>query len=112
MTDLPHPEELTREETAWLMKAIWAALQSPKWGFFNSKDLETLGKAIASGKALKDLDSNLLDKIWPHMLTVTQHLGLALKTQAAAADSSVTVAPKTTIETSEPPVAQPVATQE
>ena len=95
MTDLPHPEELTREETAWLMKAIWAALQSPKWGFFNSKDLETLGKAIASGKALKDLDSNLLDKIWPHMLTVTQHLGLALKKQAASNDAPQAPKPQT-----------------
>ena len=77
------PNQLTKEETAWLMKAIWAALQSPKWGFFNSKDLETLGKAIASGKALKDLDDTLLNKIWPHMLTVTQHLGVALKHQAS-----------------------------
>jgi hypothetical protein len=81
------PNQLTKEETAWLMKAIWAALQSPKWGFFNSKDLETLGKAIASGKELKDLDNSLLNKIWPHLLTVTNHLGLALKKQAAVDDA-------------------------
>ena len=97
MPDLNHPadpNQLTKEETAWLMKAIWTALQSPKWGFFNSKDLETLGKAIASGKALKDLDESLLNKIWPHMLTVTNNLGRALKQQAAAPDVDLDL-PKT-----------------
>jgi hypothetical protein len=86
MTTVNHPtdpNQLTKEETAWLMKAIWTALQSPKWGFFNSKDLETLGKAIASGKTLKDLDESLLNKIWPHLLTVTNTLGRALKQQAS-----------------------------
>ena len=93
MLDSNHPTpalQLTKEETAWLMKALWAALQAPKWGFFNGKDLETLGKAIASGKELKDLDSSLLNKIWPHLLTVTTHLGLALKQQAEVSEISPT----------------------
>jgi hypothetical protein len=110
MPDLNHPtdsNQLTKEETAWLMKAIWSALQAPKWGFFNSKDLETLGKAIASGKALKDLDDGLLNKIWPHMLTVTNHLGQALKANAAAPE---TPSPHEPAPTNTSP-ADPVSTQ-
>ena len=72
-------QSLTREEIAWLMKIDWRSLQAPKWTFKNKKDLEKLGEALFSGKELKDLDEATLDRIFPHLVKVVQHLGAALK---------------------------------
>ena len=72
-------ETLTKEETAWLMKIDWRSLQSPKWTFQNKKDLEKLGEALFSGKDLKDLDNDILDRIFPHLVKVAQTLGALLK---------------------------------
>jgi hypothetical protein len=79
MTTTHAAQPLSREEIAWLMRALFSALQSPKWTFGNRKDLEKLGEAIISGKKLKELDSELLDRIFPYLLTITNHLGNALK---------------------------------
>jgi hypothetical protein len=80
---------LTREETAWLMRIIWLAMQAPKWTFQVRKDLEKFGEAIASGKELKDLDSALLDRIFPYLVTIINHLAQALKRRAGEPEAPV-----------------------
>jgi len=72
---------LSKEEIAFLIKAIWAALQAPGWTFKNRKDLEKLGEAIFSGKSLKEVDDALYDRIFPHLVLVATHLGDTLRSQ-------------------------------
>ncbi len=81
--------QLTKEETAWLMRALWSALQAPAWDAGNRKDLQKLGEALISGKSLKDLPDDLLERIFPHLKTVTLHLGAALKTKANEDDTMI-----------------------
>jgi hypothetical protein len=95
---------LSREETAWLMKAVWSALQSPAWTFQNKKDLEKLGEALFSGKALKDLDEKTLDRIFPHLVTVTQHLRADLKAKRWMSEQK---SPGSPSELSSPPAQAP-----
>lgn len=84
---------LTKEETAWLMRALWAALQAPAWESGNRKDLQKLGEALISGKTLKELPEDLLNRIFPHLKTVTLHLGTALKAKAYEDDNASATAP-------------------
>jgi hypothetical protein len=72
-TENPTPD-MSPADIAWLMNAIWASLQSPDWRFSNRKDLEQLGTAIYSGKKLKELDPQLLNRLFPHIKTITLHL--------------------------------------
>jgi len=84
---------LTKEETAWLMRALWAALQAPAWESGNKKDLQKLGEALISGKTLKELPDDLLNRIFPHLKTVTLHLGAALKAKAYEENATSSPAP-------------------
>jgi hypothetical protein len=86
---------LTKEETAWLMRALWGALQAPPWDAGNRKDLQKLGEAIISGKSLKELPNDLLERIFPHLKTVTLHLGAALKAKAYEEDATTSTATTT-----------------
>ena len=79
MSTTPDTHNFTNEEIVFLLKAVWAALQSPGWTFKNRKDLEKIGEAIFSGKELKDLDDSLYDRIFPHLKTVAIHLGRTLR---------------------------------
>ena len=72
------PPEMTKKDVAWLMNALWESLQSPGWTFGNRKDLEKLGEAIFSGKKLKEVDDKLLTRLFPHLKTITLHLGSLL----------------------------------
>jgi hypothetical protein len=72
-TENPAPD-MSPADIAWLMNAIWESLQSPDWKFSNRKDLEQLGTAIYSGKKLKELDPQLLNRLFPHLKTITLHL--------------------------------------
>ena len=67
--------EMTKEDVAWLMNALWDSLQSPGWTFANRKDLEKLGEAIFSGKKLKEVDDKVLTRLFPHLKAITLHLG-------------------------------------
>jgi hypothetical protein len=66
---------MAKEDVAWLMNALWESLQSPGWTFTNRRDLEKLGEAIFSGKKLKEVDDKLLTRLFPHLKTITLHLG-------------------------------------
>jgi hypothetical protein len=70
--------EITKEDVAWLMNALWDSLQSPGWSFANRKDLEKLGEAIYSGKKLRDVDDKVLTRLFPHLKAITLHLGRLL----------------------------------
>lgn len=96
---------LTKEETAWLMKTLWAALQAPNWADGNKKDLSKLGEALLSGKTLKELPDDLLGRIFPNLKTVTLHLGAALKARAYENDAAPAPAqaPAPTTSTNEQP---------
>jgi hypothetical protein len=86
---MPSPEEqapvtlppLSKEEIAFLIKALWSSLQAPGWTFKSRKDLENLGEAIFSGKTLRDVDDSLYDRIFPHLVVVATHLGDLLRSQ-------------------------------
>lgn len=79
----PHPEltlpPLSDKETAFLIRSMWTSLQAPGWTFKNRKDLEKLGEAIFSGKTLKQLDDDLYDRLFPHLVKVAQCLGDILR---------------------------------
>ncbi len=62
-------------DIAFLMNALWESLQAPGWTFSNRKDLEKLGEAIYSGKKLKEVDNQLLTRLFPHLKIITVHLG-------------------------------------
>ena len=70
---------LTKEQVAWLIRTLWAALQAPGWTFKNRKDLEKIGEALFTGKTLKDLDDALYERIFPHLVKIAEHLGEALR---------------------------------
>jgi hypothetical protein len=80
-TPIPPPSPLSREEIAFLIKALWSSLQAPGWTLGNRKDLEKLGEAIFSGKSLRDIDDKLYDRIFPHLVAVASHLGQTLRSQ-------------------------------
>ena len=110
--ETPHNPPFTNEEIVFLLKAVWAALQSPGWTFKNRKDLEKIGEAIFSGKELKDLDDALYDRIFPHLKTVAIHLGKTLRDTEPTAPSTPSeatspAAPTTTVTTAAP--AAPIA---
>ena len=93
--------EMAKEDVAWLMKALWESLQAPGWTFANRKDLEKLGEAIFSGKKLKEVDDKLMTRLFPHLKTITLHLGTLLmnhepKTQAPKTETQASNQTETT----------------
>jgi hypothetical protein len=91
-------QQLAQGDIAWLINAIWEALQSPGWTFANRKDLEKLGEAIFSAKKLSQVDDKLLTRLLPHLRTIATHLGKALLSRQPQAAPS-----------SEPPTAPPAS---
>ena len=109
---MPTPEEhaqiplppLSKEEIAFLIKGLWTALQAPGWTFKNRKDLEKLGEAIFSGKSLKEVDDDLYDRIFPHLVLVATSLGNTLRSQVPESPYH-----EIAVEKSAPVVAAPAA---
>lgn len=95
--------DFTNEEIVFLLKAVWAALQSPGWTFKNRKDLEKIGEAIFSGKELKDLDDSLYDRIFPHLKTVAIHLGRTLRDTSPDEGSPTQATPGSATRVEDPP---------
>jgi hypothetical protein len=102
---------LSKEEIAFLIKAIWAALQAPGWTFKNRKDLEKLGEALFSGKSLKEVDDALYDRIFPHLVLVATHLGDTLRSQVPESPYHEIAVEKSAPVTAPPAAPQLVATQ-
>lgn len=69
-------ETLNKEELAYLIKAVWEALQAPSW---SKDDLIEFGKAIFGKTALKDLDPKKFNRLFPFLKTIAEHLGTRLK---------------------------------
>jgi len=93
------PPPLSKEEVAYLMRAVWEALRAPKWGKSNRKDLEKLGLALLEDKSLKELDDSLYDRIAPHLVVVATALGETLRSDASRTPTAPT-----------PPQSQPAET--
>jgi hypothetical protein len=106
-TQIPLPP-LAKEEIAFLIKALWAALQAPGWTFKNRKDLEKLGEAIFSGKSLKEVDDALYDRIFPHLVLVAAHLGNTLRSQVPDSPYHEITVEKSAPITITPPAPPPV----
>jgi hypothetical protein len=86
---------LSKADIAWLINALWEALQSPGWTFGTRKDLEKLGEAIFSGKTLNQVDDKLLTRLLPHLRTIATHLGQALiKHRTPTAEVAPTSSPE------------------
>lgn len=73
---------LNKEEKAFLMKALWKALQSPTW---TKDDLIEFGKAIFSKLTLGKMSEKTFDRILPFLSKITDSLGQQLSEQADAA---------------------------
>ena len=69
-------ETLSREELAYLIKILWEAQQAPSW---NRDDLIEFGKAIFGKTPLKELDPKIFNRLFPHLKTMAEHLGVKLK---------------------------------
>jgi hypothetical protein len=72
------PSELSKEDLAWLIQALWKALKAPGWTRASRSDLEKLGEALYSGKDLQDLDERLFARLLPHLKASAQDLGISI----------------------------------
>lgn len=72
---------LSKEEKAFLIKALWKALEAPSWA---KDDLIELGKAIFSKQTLKDMPDERFELIYPNLVKVVESLGAQLAEQAAS----------------------------
>ncbi len=71
---------LSKEEKAFLMRAIWKALQTPSW---TKDDLVELGKAIFVKQSLKEMPDKRFEIIYPNLVKIVESLGVQLAEQAA-----------------------------
>jgi hypothetical protein len=90
----PTTPTLSKEEQAFLMKALWESLQVPSW---NRDDLIDLGKLIFAKKSLKEIasqDEKKFARLFPHLVAMVNHLGAKIMeaTIAAQAQQAATVA--------------------
>lgn len=104
---------LSKEEQAFLMKALWEALQMPPW---NRDDLIDLGKLIFAKKSLKEVatqEEKKFARLFPHLVIIVNHLGAkimaataeSLAIQVAAATSPTAQAPVAPLPRTAPPTA-------
>ena len=69
MTD---PSKMSREDTAFFIRAMWSALLAPKW---LRDDLIELGKAVFAKEALSTMDDALFARLVPHLTEMATVLG-------------------------------------
>jgi hypothetical protein len=72
---------LSKEEKAFLIKALWESLQAPAW---TKDDLIEFGKAIFAKKSLKKMDDKTFVQILPFLEAVTVAFGKRLSEAQAA----------------------------
>lgn len=72
--------QLSKEEKAFLMKALWKALQSPTW---TKDELVELGKAIFAKESLGKMADKRFEIIYPNLVAIVESLGAQLAEQAA-----------------------------
>lgn len=81
MKTAPIDELMTKQEKAFLLKAIWTSLQAPDW---DKDDLVDFGKAIFTKTQLKDLNEAAFGKFLKYMTQITDKLGLLLAEHSRA----------------------------
>ena len=80
MSDPTSNVTLSKEELAWLIKAIIESLEIPDW---TKDDLIEFGKMIwakTSLKILAERDEKLFSRLFPHLTKVATHLGTKIAT--------------------------------
>jgi hypothetical protein len=76
----PASTPLSKEETAFFIRAVWEALLSPLW---LRNDLIDLGKAVHAKTPLAELDARLFERLLPHLTLVAQVLQRLVAQNAA-----------------------------
>jgi len=70
----------TKEEQAFLIKALWESLLIPDW---KRPELEDMGKMIFARRSLKDIakqDEQIFNRLFPILVEIANHLGTRLMT--------------------------------
>jgi hypothetical protein len=80
----PADTPLTREETAFFVRATWEALLAPLW---LRNDLIDLGKAVHAKTPLAQLDARLFERLLPHLTLVAQVLQEMVAKNAATSQA-------------------------
>jgi hypothetical protein len=70
---------MSKEDKAFLMRALWKALQAPQW---TKDDLILFGKTIYSKQTLAQMPEKTFDTILPFLSTITESLGEQLSKAA------------------------------
>ncbi len=78
----PASVTLTKEETAFFIKAFWEALLAPEW---TRDHLIELGKAVYAKTPLAKLSDTDFTLFFPYLQTIAQKLGGKVIEQANAA---------------------------
>lgn len=70
---------MNKEQKAFLMKALWKALQAPQW---TKDDLILFGKTIYSKQTLGKMPEKTFDAVLPFLSAITESLGEQLSKAA------------------------------
>ena len=95
MSDPTSNVTLTKEELAWLIKALVESLEIPDW---TKDDLIEFGKMIwakTSLKALAERNEKLFSRLFPLLANVATHLGTKIATVQVSAPPTSTTTPPT-----------------
>jgi hypothetical protein len=76
MTDTTQPHEMSKADTALLIRAFWDSLLVPAW---KKDDLITLGKLVFAKVPLREIEPELFTRLLlPHLNTIALSLGKRL----------------------------------
>ena len=95
MSDPTSNVTLTKEELAWLIKAIVESLEVPDW---TKDDLIEFGKMIWAKTSLKTLaerNEKLFNRLFPLLAKVATYLGTKIATVQVSAPPTSTTTPPT-----------------
>ena len=73
-------QAMSTEDKAFLIKALWKALQEPTW---TKNDLIAFGMAIFSKHTLGKMPEKTFEVIYPFLTTIAESLGEQLSSEAA-----------------------------
>lgn len=83
--DKENESGMSKKDKAFLMKALWKALQSPAW---TKDELIAFGWAIFSKKTLSQMPEKTFENIYPLLNSITESLGDQLSKEADAVAAS------------------------
>ena len=109
MSDPTSNVTLTKEELAWLIKALVESLEIPDW---TKDDLIEFGKAIFGKTPLKDMDPKKFTQLFPFLKQITDNLGIKLKEAVLPTPASTQDAPANQPGNTTPAIANPETTSQ